>query len=151
MNKTYRAILIVLSLIALLNVIFVPIFDMWGGLFPESVEYDFFDVMDMVMNDDNCWDYRVVALTMSIFVPTVLMFVMALLGSKPLFLIVDAVGIILVVKQLIDYSDQVGNLSKIFDTSWTSISIGNWTALGLFGISFLVALFSKKKKSNSED
>lgn len=32
---------IILSSLALLNVVFVPVFDVWGGLFPDNPEYGF--------------------------------------------------------------------------------------------------------------
>lgn len=148
MNKSYRVALICLSFISLLNVMFVPIFDLWGGLFPESVEYNFFDVVDMLFNDSDCWDYWVVILTMSIFIPTVFMLIMSLFGNKILFLIVNVAGIINWIKQIVDYCNQGYGINEIFDYHDTCVSIGNWIAIGLFFVSFVIAICSKREVKN---
>jgi len=145
MSKSTRPILIMLSVFALLNVMFVPIFDVWGGLFPSDVDRSFFDVIEIVFEDADDWSLWVVQLTMSIFVPTIFMFIMSLIGNRGLFITSNVIGIVLWFKQIIDYGMEDDGFEDLFDFEDGSISIGTWIAIGIFIISFFVALNSKKK------
>ena len=145
MNKSTRPILIMLSVFALLNVMFVPIFDVWGGLFPSDVDRSFIDVIEIVFEDADDWSLWVVQLTMSIFVPTIFMFIMSLIGNRGLFITSNVIGIVLWFKQIIDYGMEDDGFEDLFDFEDGSISIGTWIAIGIFIISFFVALNSKKK------
>ena len=115
MRKEFKITLIILSALALLNVLFVPIFDVWGGLFPSDVEKDFFDIIEILFNDSDAWDLWSVVLTVSIFVPTLIMFIMSFTGQKWLFLSVNVVGIILWFKQIIDYGMEDDGFEDLLD------------------------------------
>ena len=149
MSKSTRPILIMLSVFALLNVVFVPIFDVWGGLFPSDVDRTFFEVIEIVFEDSDDWSLWVVQLTMSIFIPTLFMFIMALIGNKGLFLTSNIIGIILWFKQIIDFGMEDDGFEDLFDFEDGSISIGTWIAIGLFLVSFFIVLNSKKKAENN--
>lgn len=145
MSKSTRPILIMLSVFALLNVVFVPIFDVWGGLFPSDVDRNFFEVIEIVFEDADDWSLWVVQLTMSIFIPSVFMFIMSLVGKRGLFITANVVGIILWFKQIIAYGMEDDGFEDLFDFEDGSISIGTWIAIAIFIISFFVALNAKKK------
>lgn len=149
MKNSARTVLILLSVIAVLNVMLVPVFDVWGGLYPDDVEDTFFDVMEMIKGDSDCWDHWVVILTMIIFIPSLLMLIMSLIGSRPLFIIANAAGIFFWFKEIRDYCDQYGT-EVLFDFEDGSVCIGTWIAIALFIISFLVVLGAKKRDNESE-
>ncbi|MBQ3004754.1 MAG: hypothetical protein IJD88_02370, partial [Clostridia bacterium] len=86
MNESARNKLIVFSVLSLLNVMFVPFFDVWGGLFPGDVDDNFFDVIEGVLTDGDAWEYWVVQLTMFVFIPTVFMLFSALCRKRGLFI-----------------------------------------------------------------
>ncbi|MDO4731246.1 MAG: zinc ribbon domain-containing protein [Clostridia bacterium] len=145
MRKEIQPVLIIFSILALLNVMFVPIFDVWGGLIPSDVDTTFFEVIEAVFEDEDCWRHWVVIFTMSIFIPSLFMFIAALCGSRGFFITSNVIGIIIWFKQIIDYGMEDDGFSDMFDFDDCSISIGTWIAIGIFVVSFLVALSSKKK------
>lgn len=144
MSKSARTALIILSAFALLNVMFVPIFDVWGGLFPSDVEYKFFDVLKMIFKDGDAWGMWVVRFTISFFVPSLLMFVASLSGKKGFFVTVNIIGILLWIRQIIEYVIDNGLEDDPFDFKDGNISIGTWVAIIIFVISLIIALSGKK-------
>lgn len=150
MRKEFKVTLVVLSALALLNVLFVPIFDVWGGLFPSDVECNFAGVIEEIFEDSDAWRHWVVILTTSIFVPTLIMFFMSFTGKKWLFLSANVVGIILWFKQIIDYGMEDDGFEDLLDFEDGCVSIGTWIAIILYIICFFVAVASKKKKENKQ-
>ena len=146
MNASVRVKSIVFSVLSLLNVMFVPFFDVWGGLFPSDVDNNFFDVFEGVLTTADAWEYWVVHMTMSVFVPTVVMFFAALLNKRKLFLVSNAVGIILWFIQIIGYGLEDDGFSSMFDFDDSSIAIGIWIAIIIFFVSFLIV-----KKNKGDD
>ncbi len=145
MSKSTKTTLTVLSIFALLNVLFVPIFDVWGGLFPSDVEYNFADVIEDIFEDPDAWRHWVVVLTMSIFIPTLIMFIMSLTGKKGLFITANAIGIGIWLKQIIDYGMEDDGFEDLLDFEDGCVSIGTWIAIILYLICFIVAISSKRK------
>ncbi len=148
MSENRRPITIIFSVSALLNVVFVPIFDVWGGLFPGDLDYNFFDVIDIVFTDYDDWNLWVVHLTMSILIPVIFMLVTSVVNNKKFFLFSSLLGVILEGKQLIEYAIE-NELYEMFDYDDGNISIGTWIALGLFVCSFLFAIYDVKNTKNS--
>lgn len=149
MNKFVQPVLITLSVFALLNVMFVPIFDVWGGLFPSDVDYNFFDVLKMISKDGgDAWDYWVVQFTITIFVPSLIMFVASLTGSKGFFVTVNVIGILLWIRQIVYYGMD-NDFDGSFDFDDGNVSIGTWIAIGIFVISLIIALSSRKSIPNT--
>ncbi len=148
--RKYKSIFVILSIIALLNVIFVPMFDVWGGLIPSNPDDNFFEVLDAVFKDSDAWNEWPVIFTMSTFLPCVLMLIMSLINKKSGFLVSSAIGMVLLAIFIIwfaldnDSSWSIGYL--LFDLDESCISIGTWIALLLFVISFFTAISSKQKK-----
>lgn len=148
MNKTVQPILIILSVFALLNVMFVPIFDVWGGLFPSDVDYNFFDVLKMISKDGDAWRKWVVQFTITIFVPSLMMFIASLTGSKGFFVTVNIIGILLWIRQIIDYGLD-NDFDNAFDFEDGNVSIGVWIAIIIFVISLIIALAGRKSIVNA--
>jgi len=115
MRKEIQPVLIIFSILALLNVMFVPIFDVWGGLIPSDVDTTFFEVIEAVFEDEDCWRHWVVIFTMSIFIPSLFMFIAALCGSRGFFITSNVIGIIIWFKQIIDYGMEDDGFSDMFD------------------------------------
>lgn len=148
MSKSTRPVLITLSLFALLNVMFVPIFDVWGGLFPSNVDDNFFDVIKMVFKDGDTWRMWVVRFTVTIFAPSLMMFVASLTGNKGLFVTVNIIGIILWVRQIIEYGIN-NDFDNSFDFDDGNVAVGTWVAIGIYVISLIVALSGKRTVLNT--
>lgn len=151
MNKNTRMVLIILSIVAVLNVMFIPIFDVWGGLFPSDVDRDFFDVMECYLENDNAWNLWVVQLTISFFASSILMLITSLIGNKKLSIVANIIAIFVWFKLIIiDYVEEEGT-EALLDSEDGSISIGTWITIILFIASFIVVLKSKKKDETCQN
>lgn len=136
---------IILSVLSLLNVMFVPVFDVWGGVFPGKIDYDFFYAINAFFTDKDSWYEWVVEFSIAIFVSSVFMLIASLLNSKTGFAITSLIGLISELKILASFASQ-NESYEIIPSDDCSISIGTWTALAIFIISFIVALTSNKNK-----
>lgn len=134
---------VIISILALLNVIFIPVFDVWGGLFPSSPDYNFFDVMEYLFTGEN-WTYNVFLFTMAIFIPTIIMLIFAILGLKRPAKISAIAGIICVVVRLICFAVEYG-VDYLYDFDDGNISIGFWIGFCLF---IVMALIKIRKTDN---
>ena len=151
MRKEFKIPLIVLSALALANVLFVPIFDVWGGLFPSDVDCNFAWVIEDIFEDSDAWRHWVVVLTMSVFIPTLIVFFMSFTGKKGLFITSNVIGIVLWFKQIIDYGMEDDGFEDLLDFEDGCISIGTWIAIILYLICFFVAISSKKKTETKQE
>lgn len=138
---------ILLSVLSLLNIMFIPVFDVWGGVFPGDIDYDFFYAINAFFMDKDSWYEWVVEFSLAIFIPSLLMLIASFFNSKTGFAITSLLGFISELKVLGSFASQ-NELYEIIPSDDCSISIGAWTALAIFIISFIVALTSNKNKSN---
>ncbi len=134
---------IIISILAMLNIIFVPVFDVWGGLFPSHAEDDFFDVMYYLFYDTDAWSYNVFRFTIAIFIPTVIMLLTSILGLRKAAKVAGVGGILWLIIELILFVDEYG-ISYLFDFDDGNISIGLWVGLALF---IAMTLVRTKKKT----
>lgn len=147
MQKRISLTLLVLSVLAMVNVVFVPLFDVWGGLFPSNPDDNFFEVVEMLIKDaDHNWHLWVVEITVSIFIPCVFMLIFALTGSRKLCAASAGIGILSWLGIMIHYIKE-NEMSDVFDLDDSSISIGTWIAILLFVVTLIVSLHSGHKKS----
>ena len=135
MKKRY----LFLSLLGLLNIVFVPVFDVWGGLFPSKPEDNFFEVIEEIFTNENAWNRWVVLFTISIFVPCVFMFISSLLNSRNAFLAFSIVGLIAETSIILKYIDQ-NNPTDYLPSDDCNIAVGVWVALILFILSTIIGL-----------
>lgn len=136
---------IVLSALSIFNIIFIPSFDVWGGLFPSHPDANFFEIIETIFTDNDAFYYWSVVIVVSVLIPAIAMLIGAILDNKPVFLISSLVGIILWFRFIIVYINQ-NELSALFDFDSGSIAIGTWIAIVLFVISFVMAVTSKGRK-----
>lgn len=136
---------IVVSALSIFNIIFIPSFDVWGGLFPSHPDANFFEIIETIFTDSDAFYYWSVVIVVSVLIPAIAMLIGAILDNKTVFLISSLVGIILWLRFIIAYINQ-NELSDLFDFDSGSIAIGTWIAIVLFVISFVMAITSKESK-----
>lgn len=128
---------IIVSLLAMLNVIFSPIYDVWGGLFPGKPDSNFWDVVS-----GNCESDRwVFVLTLTIAIPSVFMFIFSLTQKRVLAKVCGWFGIAGVGYMIINYINQF-EFSGLFDFKDGNLCFGFWIGL----ILFVVMIFMPTKK-----
>lgn len=138
-QRPFNLAQLIVSVVALINVMFVPIFDVWGGLFPGKPEDNFWDVISGHCDSDQ-W---VVVFTVAIFVPTVMMLLFSVIKTQKLAKIAGAVGVVWMVIDLIRFVSQY-EFDYLFDFDDGNISIGLWIGLGLFIA--MVCIPTKKRR-----
>lgn len=142
MGQTTKKALIVISVLCLLNVFFLPIFEIFGGLFPDDTT-SFVEVLEAAFEDGDAWDYRVVRFTMFIFLPSVFLLIGALSGSKGSCVLASGAGIVLWFINMIDLISDT-DIELVMDFDSTPVSIGSWIAVVLFFVAF-----SRAKKAEN--
>lgn len=137
---------IILSVLSLLNIVFIPSFDIWSGLIPSDYENTFFGVIEDIFTDSDALHHWSVIIVLSVFIPSILMLISAVLDKKVLYSISSALGIILWFRTAISYTKQY-DIADFFDFDDGSLSIGFWLALILFIVAFIIGVTSKKDHS----
>ena len=140
-QKNLNMAQLIVAIIALLNVMFVPIFDVWGGLFPGHVDDNFWDVIFGHCDSDQ-W---VVVFTVAIFVPTFFMVLFSIIRTQKLAKISGAVGLAWMVIDLIRFVNQY-EFDYLFDFDDGNLCIGLWIGFVLFII--MVCIPTKKPNKN---
>lgn len=138
---------ITLSILSLLNIVFVPTFDIWSGLFPSDYENTFFGAIRDLFTDSDAIYYWSVVIVLSVFLPCLLMIISAVLDNKVFYSVSSGLGIILWFRTAVSYIKQYG-IADFFDFDDGSLSIGFWIALILFVIAFTIGITSKKTVKN---
>lgn len=136
----------IISMIALINVIFVPIFDVWGGLFPSDPDGNFFYVVEALFNDPEAFFEWVVMFTAAAFIPGVLMLIFSVSNNKTGVKVCAGLGIVLIVLLLLSHTSQNGTESLSPEDG--NIAIGTWIALVLF-VAALVVSFQEKTNARN--
>lgn len=134
----------ILSILCILNVIFIPTFEVWGGLFPDETEYSFFSVISSVFSDSDALGEFGVLFKLLLFIPSIIMLISSFFKSKTAHIVSSGIGVFSTIYLLIKFVLQ-SEISALFDFSEGNISIGTWIAFILFIISFLISLFSEKE------
>lgn len=139
--------LIMVSVLSILNILFLPIFDVWGGFFPSNPDGNFLYVVESFFTDSDSWDEWIVILTLSLFVAAVLILVSSLIGKKTFSIIATIIGIAV---WIIDFSTYVSQ-NETYDwipSDDCNICVGFWIAIILFVVSFVLAVNQKTSISN---
>ncbi len=138
MRKKNRIGYILISVLALVNVISVPFYEVWGGLVPRNPKNDFVSVMKLFLEDPASIELWAVKFTICVFVPSLIMFIFALFGNRILFVTADILGIIFWSAALYDYTANHFNDNNLFNINNTSISIGYWVAIIIYILALIV-------------
>ncbi len=148
MSKKKRLSLIVISLLGLLDVMFLPVFSVFGGLFPGEVQVPFLEVFDLIFNEQGAFELWVVRFTAAILISFFMLLIAALFSGKLTFIITDALCIVLITVQIIQYSAQTKEIHNLFDFEKTSLSVGTWVAILFYISAIFIVLY--KKSENAE-
>lgn len=138
--------LVVFSIILLLCVLILPMHDVWGGLFGGSESEHFGDVLHYIVSEGvDSFDYWVVSLTMTAFIPGVITLIAGLTRCKVLAASSSVIAVIRMLWLYIRIIDQNG-LSDLTSFKDCSISIGSHIAIILHVICFFCSLRICKTK-----
>ena len=151
MSKKRRLILIAISLVGLLDVMFLPVFSVFGGLFPGTVQVPFFEVFDLIFNEQGAFELWVVRFTVAILISFLLLLISALFTGKFTFIITNALCIVLLSVQIIQYSSQTKEIHSLFDFEKTSLSVGTWLAMLLYFAAMFIVLYKKRAKAETTE
>lgn len=122
------------SVILLLCVIFIPMFDTWSGIIPSSEATRSWDLLDHFSEIFDWYDYAFIA---SGLFPSIFLTVSAFLNGKILCIIFALLGIISLLWILTEFILQNG-ADEAFDFKDCSVSIGFWIALIMFIINLII-------------
>ena len=142
LSKSGFAILIALSAGILFVVMFVPMFDVWGGLFPKGADYTFFDVVRYLFEGTD-FDMWVEIFAWSAFVPAVALLISSMAKGRVMAILSSASGGGLLLYNLFRFISQ-NDTSDVFHFGDCSICIGFWIALALFAVCFACSIMIKK-------
>lgn len=126
---------ITLSLLMLLSIVFVPMFDPFGGFFSSYDEYPFWENIASIFEEGfEAFEYFPVIFTMSALIPCIIMLLGAINKSRGTILFSSISGIVLMSFFLLLFIDQ-NELDDVFDLEWSTIGVGFWIPLALFVVS----------------
>lgn len=141
-GKIRKAILIVLSVFALLNVLILPtVTCTFDGIFPDSMILHFFKNLSQYCKTGA--PFLPIKYTLLIFIPSILMLIFEIYDNRLWFSICSGFGAFMLIYSPIDQYFIPFNIERIYDmfNFRTGIfAIGYWIALALFVISVLISL-----------
>ena len=140
----------IVSILLLLAIVFLPMFQPLGGTLNFKADLDFFDVFDFVVKGGNTgssflnWSSWPVIFTVAAAIPAILLFLFSLFGSKVLSILASLAGIAGMVYTLVLYGRNSSSIDAFFGEH-ANISIGLWIVCALFIIAFICACACRKK------
>lgn len=133
---------ITISIIGILNSVLVPMYDVWGGLFPEDPGISFFDIVEAVFTDSDAFSYWPVIVTVPAFIGSMALFIAAVFNSRVFCNVFSILNSVIYLFIYIRLFAQFG-AEDIFDFDSCSVSVGTWIAFILFIISLCFMDFSQ--------
>lgn len=133
---------ITISIIGILNSVLVPMYDVWGGLFPEDPGISFFDIVEAVFTDSDAFSYWPVIVTVPAFIGSMALFIAAVFNSRVFCNVFSILNSVIYLYIYIRLFAQFG-AEDIFDFDSCSVSVGTWIAFILFIISLCFMDFSQ--------
>ncbi len=149
MSRSTRIFFIIISLLALLNVIFAPMYDVGGGMLTDDSDYNFARVIGDAIMTEGGLGHWALHMTMGVFIPAVIMLACAITRMRWVYGFANTLGVFVWLFNFFRYAIDHGFVG-MFDVETTDISIGSWIAIMLFLISELVLLCTKKKKDEPQ-
>ena len=141
---------IILSIILLICIFSIPMFDVWHGIIPGDSATTFGDVIHYISQaGEDAFDLWAVQLVMAAFIPAIFLFIGALARSKVMTAISSAIGAVWIISILSAIINQYGSYA-VFDMEYCSVSIGTHIALALHVVCFICSFFIKKTKMRSQ-
>lgn len=145
MKKT-RLVYLILSVLALFNVLFLPIYAVPEWVMAETgSKLGFYNAVQMLLYLPSPLEYWTVYMTLAIFVPCFALFVSALIGRQIPFLLSSLAGVTLWAVVAWTYAGQFG-ISGLFVLDGTGVGIGLWIAIALFMVATAVAIAGKNRR-----
>ncbi|MGN0538996.1 MAG: zinc ribbon domain-containing protein [Candidatus Fimenecus sp.] len=133
---------IAISIIGILNSVLVPMYDIWGGLFPEDPYISFFDIVEVVFTDSDAFSYWPVIVTVPAFIGSMALFIAAISNSRVFCNVFSILNFLIYLYIYIRLFARFG-AEDIFDFDTCSVSVGTWIAFILFIISLFFMDFSQ--------
>lgn len=131
MTKNSKIASIVIALLALVNVLFLPIYQIFGGLFPENA-MNFFDVAEGIIDGYSVWEYDVFWFYAVLFVPNLFVMIGALTGKSGLVRGFSIVGTVLLAGVIALCVAGAYDVSLVLDVEHGCIAFGTWLGLLLY-------------------
>lgn len=144
----------IVSILILLAIVFLPMFQPLGGTFNFKADLDFFDVFNFVKTGGDtsasmlAWNSWPVMLTLAAAIPAILLFFFSLFGSKALSIIASLMGIAGMAYVLFLYGKNASSVGAFFG-SQANLSIGLWVVCALFIAAFICACCAPRKGKNA--
>jgi len=146
-NKKDFTSLVALSIVLLLNILFVPLFSAWGGLFFNyGIDQSFFTALMGIGSNSGYWNDIFVWVA---FVPAAILLISSLAKGKVMVRLSSASGAVLLFLVLIMHILQAGIYA--ISPMDGNITIGFWIALILFVICFFRSKSIKKATRKTEE
>ncbi|MBR4905882.1 MAG: hypothetical protein IKZ44_03430 [Clostridia bacterium] len=145
--KNSRMVYLIVSILLLFNALFLPICAAPSWAMSETgTTLGFYNAMYMLVQIPNPLEYWLVSLTLAIFVPSLSLFITALIGKQIPYLISALAGITLWAVVTWNYVQQFG-FADLFVLDGTRIGIGFWCAIVLLIIAAVFGIRGKDRNS----
>ena len=144
--KNSRLAYLITSLLALFNVLFLPIYTAPAEVMAETgTTLGFYNACYMLLRLPNPLEYWTVSMTFAIFVPCIALFVSAMIAKQVPFLISALAGVTLWGVIAWSYANQFG-LSDMFAFDGKGVGIGLWIAIIVLLIATVFGIVGKDQK-----
>ena len=138
--KNSRITYLVVSILALFNVLFLPVYPAPEWVLAETgTSLGFYNAMYMLLRLPDPLNYWTVSFTLAVFVPSIILFVCALIGKQIPFLLSTLAGITLWSVMIWQYIGEYG-FKQLFVLDSNGICFGVWIALALFLAAMVLAV-----------
>ena len=141
-----RIVFTVIALLAIVNLFFVPMISLFGGIIPDnSIKY--FKVMDGFFSEPEAITYTIYNVPIILSVACLILLVTALTGNKTAHIIGSLIAIVLWFVPVVHCFIEGAGFEDLFSFKRGVFGIGMYVELLLFIVSLIVALASKSKAS----
>lgn len=141
---------IILSIVLLLCIFAIPMFDVWHGIIPGDNAATFGDVIHYISRyGEDAFTLWAVQLVMAAFIPAIFLFIGALARLKVMTAISSAIGTVWIISILYAIINQYDS-SAVLNMKYCSVSIGTYIALTLHIACFICSFLITKEKMRSQ-